>query len=224
MIKLTATDDFPKSPSAPEATEQLRSLGELGVTVNRRITKLQQMYLANTSSAGHVLLAQLRAGVGKAPGSIPSIWEITLADLPGSRLDTTAPVTPEEHASHISLTLYALHQQSRTDPMHTPGAGLGHAISRLAPRESPNRNAVRRRFDAAATATGLAESAYHLRGLIGQLRTARISLDYGQLADDLFWLQHLAGASRVRLRWARQYYHISETRTDSTTSTAKDES
>lgn len=198
-------------------SDQFKPLQALGVEIHKRVGDLQRRYLANTSSAARALLANLRNGVGKSPGSIPAIWEITVGELPGARRDTSTEATHEERAAHAALTLYAFHQQSRTESMHVRGIGLGHAIDRLAPGASDERPAVRRRFDAVATATNFDEAMHHLRGLVGQLRSARIPLDYGQLADDLVWLQKPATADRVRLSWARQYYRTPSNRPTSDT-------
>lgn len=193
--------------TTPAAEHEQRFLRALGHTVDNRISSLQRRYLAN-SSEGRALLAQLRHAVAKAPGSDPAVWEITVGNLPGPTATSDEP-TWAENASHAALTLYATHQQSRTEPMHAPGVGLGTAVRRLG-LASGAEDAVRRRFDAAATATSFAETVHHLRGLVTQLRSHRIGLDYGRLADDLDQLQRPGGPDKVRLRWARQYYRISQ--------------
>lgn len=194
--------------SAPPP-QRPRELQELGVEINRRITRLQTMYLANKESAPRATLAHLRAAATKPPGSVPAVWELTIDGLPGSTAYTRDEATRAERASHTALTLYGAHQQSRTEPMHVKEIGLGHAVRRLGPRGSSTEATVRRRFDAIATATTFEGTAHHLRALVGQLRAAKIPLDYGQLADDLLWLQNPTTSDRVRLRWARQYYAAS---------------
>lgn len=201
-----------------------RALRDLGAVVDQRVRNLQRMYIANTSSPARALLAQLRNAVGSEPGAVPAVWDLTVGALPGPDRPTDDP-TREENAAHAALTLYAYHQQSRTDPMHVRGVGLGTAVRRLA-AATGNEVAVRRRFDAVATATSFAETTHHLRGLVTQLRGARLPLDYGLLADDLVTLQTPDRADRVRLRWAREYYRTTDSAaptTDLTTaSTAKD--
>ena len=192
----------------PEGEAEQRYLRRLGTVVDQRVSTLQRRYLAN-SSDGRALLAQLRHAVTREPGSDPSVWEITVGALPGPAPSTDEP-TPAERAAHTALTLYATHQQSRTEPMHVPGVGLGSAVRRLGIATGAE-EAVRRRFDAAATAMSFSETVHHLRGLVTQLRGARIGLDYGRLADDLDQLQKPDGPDRVRLRWARQYYRTQQT-------------
>lgn len=177
----------------------------VGSYVRRRIGAL----LAQVDSSGtRASLAALRNAVAQEPGSVPAIWGLTVDGVPGAPRDD-AP-TRQERAVHLAMTLFAVHQQSRPQPMHARGVGLGHAIRRLE-RSSPTRgdgdvSPVRRRFDALASATNLSEAAHHLRGIVGQLRSEGIPLDYGALADDLESLQDTSRAAGVRLRWARQYY------------------
>ena len=51
------------------------------------------------------------------------------------------------------------------------------------------------------------EVVHHARGLITQLRSHGIPLDYGMFTEDLVYLQ-TRGADRVRLRWGRDFYRI----------------
>lgn len=176
--------------------------------VDRRIAALLHTIDTPTTRA---TLARLRASVGREPGEVPEIWAVTIDGAPGQP-HGDAP-TAEERAIHIAMTTFALHQQSRSKPMHVPSRGLGQAI-RILDQAGGDRDAatspVRRRFDALATASSLAEAAHHLRGLIGQLRSNGdgVGIDYGSLAADLFDLQFPERAAAVRLRWARQYYRL----------------
>lgn len=215
----TVKDDA--RPAVPHAMPP-RNLRPLGLEVNRRVSALQREYLADTSASARATLAHLRNAANAAPGSVPTIWELTIAGIPGQPSDTTMAPTREERAAHAALTLYASHQQSVRDPMHAPGIGLGHAVERLAPKGDGRRGAVRRRFDAVATASTLEEAAHHLRGLVGQLRSAKIPLDYGQLADDLVGVQQPRTIDAVRLRWARQYYRTTTALAVAPDSTTKD--
>lgn len=177
-------------------------LGEVGQLVSSRVAAL----VATRGTSGTTaLLARLRRAVGKPPGWDPQLWELTLADVPG-RIGSDAP-TAGERAVHTSITLYAVHQQSRSETMHVRGYGLGRSV-RLLASATQAESAVRRRFDAAATATSFDEVVHHLRGLVTQLRAHRVPLDYGHLADDLLQLQDPRTVDAVRLRWGRQYYRI----------------
>ena len=184
------------------AAEYAPKLSEVGRLVHSRVARLAATRATSGTTA---VLARLRRAVGKPPGWDPELWELTLSGVPG-RVVSDAP-TVEERAVHTAITLYAVHQQSRPEPMHVRGHALGNAMRSLASATQAESD-VRRRFDATATATSFDEAVHHLRGLITQLRSHRVPLDYGLLADDLLQLQDPRTADAVRLRWGRQYYRI----------------
>lgn len=170
--------------------------------------------LVNNREESHVRasLAKLRRGVGKKPGSLPDIWEITLGELPEEFLSRTGEPTRAEWAVHTALTLFALHQQGKEPydvPMNVSGKPLGGAVRTLGfKRGEASEEAVKRRFDAAVTADSPAEMAHHLRGLVQLLRSEGIPLDYPQLAEDLFKFQFQESRDGVRLRWGQDYYRM----------------
>lgn len=178
--------------------------------------KVHRLLATQDSSGTKATLAHLRRALAREPGSVPEVWDVTIDGVPGRPWGDEP--TPQERASHLALGLFATHQQSKSQPMHVSGVGLGLAVRRLE-KVTPTRgdggsSPVRRRFDALASSQTLTEAAQHLRGIVGLLRAASIGLDYGALADDLLQLQRPDRAVAVRLRWARQYY-----RTDGSTST-----
>ena len=191
----------------PEARRQERRLTKnAGRLVDRRIggpRGLQARYLDNESRARGELAA-LRKGASRSPGELPEIWELTRVEVPDGAGD--AP-TWEEIAVHTAMTLYAVHQQSRTEPMFRPGAGLGSAAHDLVGRDEENPSA-RARFNALVTSTTVAELRHHLRGFVSLLRARGIALDHAMLADDVLRFQQPGGARSVRLAWARQYYSL----------------
>ena len=182
-----------------------RRLERIGRLVDERIrgpqVRLQSRYINNDSS-GRADMAALRASVAKVPGQSPDIWYLT--SVPGTDGAGDEP-TPEEWAVHTAMTLYALHQQSRTEPMCVSGRGLGRAARDLIGSSDNENPSVRARFNALVTSTTPSELRYHLRSLVTQLRSKSITLDYAMLADDLVTFQRPGGAKKVRLRWSRQY-------------------
>lgn len=193
------------NPLSPETASEVKQADTVRRYVDRRIGALLARPDAPSTRA---TLARLRAAVAREPGSVPEIWAVTIDGVPGRpRGDDPSP---QERAVHGAMTLFAVHQQSRPQPMHLRGVGLGQAIRRLE-TTSPTRgdgdvSPVRRRFDALASASSATEAVHHLRGIVGQLRSEGIPLDYGALAEDLEALQAPGRAAAVRLRWARQYY------------------
>ena len=192
----------------PEARRQERHLTKnAGRLVDRRIggpRGLQTRLDDNKSRRARGELAALRRGVSRSPGELPEIWELTRVEVPDGAGD--AP-TWEEIAVHTAMTLYAVHQQSRTEPMFRPGIGLGSAAHDLVGRDEENPSA-RARFNALVTSTTVAELRHHLRGFVSLLRARGIALDHAMLADDVLRFQQPGGAKKVRLAWARQYYSL----------------
>jgi CRISPR system Cascade subunit CasB len=183
----------------------------IATIVGSRIGKLQRGYLANRSDAV-AALARLRRGVGKPAGSVLDIVEYTHAEefLHGwdDRDDGSGDdISPSyaENAAHVTVTLYAVHQQSQRNAMHVPGRRFGTSVRRIAPDPRPD-GPVARRFAALGTADTFAELSHHLRGLVQLMRAERIPLDYGQLARDLWLWQMPDRAPRVRLRWGRDFH------------------
>jgi CRISPR system Cascade subunit CasB len=195
-----------------------RPRAPLAELVGERVAAVQAQFLTGTS-AGVSQLAALRRAATSPVGSDPQTWELTVAGVsPWARGDDA---TDDERAVHAALTLYALHQQSRSQPMHRRGPGLGAAIRALG-EATQARSAVRRRFEALGTAATFPELLHHARGLVGQLRSAGIALDYARLALDLRDWQDAARSASVRLRWGRDYHRVPhpDTRPDSTQETA----
>jgi CRISPR system Cascade subunit CasB len=157
-------------------------------------------------------LAKLRRAVTSAPGSDPDVWAETIGALP-ERLSQGAHAengpTDCERAAHEAITLYALHQQSRTTAVHRQDISLGSAAHRLA-RATGRDDAIRTRFQAVATAGSAAALLHHLRAFITLLRSESIPLDYGQLAVDLRQLHEGTRADQVRLRWGRDFHRATK--------------
>lgn len=189
----------------PAARPPKRRLGPLGASLDRRLGRLQAEYLRGLPAA-RADLARLRRGVGKPAGSVPELWELTLAAVPQDLIWDRDEPSRAEHAAHAALTLYALHQQSMSVPAHIPGVGFGQAVGHLGGGAGPSQAAVARRFMAAATAESADGLLTHVRGLISQLRTAKRGMDYARFADDIMAILTPGRGTAVRLTWGRGFY------------------
>ena len=207
------TSDISTSAQAggapPDGARRSRPLGEAGRLVDWRIggpRGLQGRYCSKNrkEALARAQVAALRKGASRSPGELPEIWELTRVEVPDGAGD--AP-TWEAIAVHTAMTLYAVHQQSRTEPMFRPSVGLGSAAHDLVGRDEENPSA-RARFNALVTSTTVAELRHHLRGFVSLLRARGIALDHAMLADDIVGFQRPGGAKKVRLNWARQYYSL----------------
>jgi CRISPR system Cascade subunit CasB len=205
---MSTTNGETATPTAAATREGTWArLGWVGEIVDRRISSLQELAVRDQSS-GVAALARLRRAVGTQPGTVQDVLEYTLA--PGlAPLDAGDEPTMAETAAHISMTLYAVHQQSQRERMYRRGYGLGRSVRLLngpevdGERPSP----VRRRFNALATADSLDELVHHTRGMVQLLRGKSIPLDYALLADQLTrWQNAPDGPSRVRRIWGREFF------------------
>lgn len=182
--------------------------------------QLSRLLAMPESSATRASLANLRRGVGKVPGSMPSIWTFTLEGLGEKHPDWLSRdglATPEEWAIHQAMTYFALHQQGKTwkkdkdgfysGAMHQQGKEyrLGRSIAKLI-KSDDDFVRVKRRFDALVTANSINELAHHMRGMVTLLAGEKIPLDYGHLAADLYAYQISWRRDRVRLIWGQDFY------------------
>lgn len=195
----TATSkEHSRTANTPPVWESLRNY------VSAKVNRLQSGYLRQVPTA-KADLAALRGTDPVRDDRILMAWESVFDDAPAELIGSGDTPTKPERVIVAGLHLYAVHQQSRTIPMHVQGAGLGTAIRKLAnPSDAESREKpVMRRYHALSTATEFPEMMHHLRGLISQMRASNISLDYAQLSSDLYSLMDERTRTRVRLAWAR---------------------
>jgi CRISPR system Cascade subunit CasB len=175
--------------------------------------KIIRMIESKAQSEVRATLAMLRRGIGKAPGSMPELWNVTFGGLPETLLSKNDEPTKGEWAVHTALTLYALHQQGK-DPgrqcMQKEGENLGVAARRLVDREKSNEEAVIRRFQSVALSDNFERLSWHLRGLVQLLKSKDIPLDYPALTEDLYWFHLNDRRDRIRLKWGQDFYRSTE--------------
>ncbi|MFF2396320.1 type I-E CRISPR-associated protein Cse2/CasB [Nocardia sp. NPDC058114] len=205
--------------------------GPLEEYVHQGISRRQAAYLRRESSA-LADMAKLRRGIGAPPGRLPELWALTLDGLPVSPWEsagrgpssTEAEPTAWELAAYDAMTVHALHQQSRVQPMHRRDfTSLGRAVRRLGTSAGAE-DAVRSRFHVIGTAQDHDARLTYLRGLIGQLRAFQIPLDYARLAVDLYKLETGRYADQVLLSWGRDYHrNLAPTTHSATPETGEDQ-
>ncbi|WCC79817.1 type I-E CRISPR-associated protein Cse2/CasB [Cutibacterium equinum] len=183
------------------------------------INRLQHGYLAAPRDPWAVRsLASLRRADATRPGADPGLWDVILGHLPDYLLGQgTAPATPAERAVHAAVVLYAVHQQSRSEPMHVRGIGLGQAVRTLSMRRSSSTEwdpGTISRFQHMCRAQQWAIRVGNLRGLVTLMRSEAVPLDYGHLAADLWRLQ-VSSPDQVLLEWGRQLHRIPANQTTS---------
>lgn len=199
-----------EADSAEAVKKFQRPLREVGKLVDQRIKPLQSGYLAGTSTA-QANMAELRRSVALSPGENPRIWQLTEYPVhPG----TSDNPTREEWAVHLAMTLYAIHQQSRSQPAYQRGDNFSQAVNRLA-KATDREDTIWMRFTAILTSPSIHGIREHMQSIIGQLHSnsSFISVDYAALADDLNALQNPRLANSIRLKWERDYYRAIPTTT-----------
>ena len=152
-------------------------------------------------------MAELRRGIGKAPGEIPQLWGYYLESMPEEFYGDTEP-SRAEWAVYAALTLFSLHQQGKDpqiNPMQKEGRSFGSALSCLV-QEAGDRERIARRFNTIATASSVEELFHYMRSAIQMLREENIGLDYAKLAGDIYCFQFPQMISNVRLRWGQDFY------------------
>lgn len=169
--------------------------------VKRRIEYLSGIADQGT---GKGMLANLRRGIGKEPGELPELWGMIFEKMPDEIIDAAGA----EWAVYTALTLYALHQQGKTENVHADGISFGTAARALVQNED-DRDRILKRLNLVATAPAPKDLAYHLRGIIQLLKGTEARLDYARLAKELYQFRDPEKANRIRLSWARDFYRQS---------------
>jgi CRISPR system Cascade subunit CasB len=162
--------------------------------------------LANGSQYSKAMLAKLRHCVGKEPESCPDVWDVLLDGLEEGLLSSNGVLTFAEEAIFTALTLYAVHQQGKSEQMDRGTDSFGAAIRKLIVPDGSNEASLKRRFDAIITAKDAPELAYYARGMVQMLRSEDIPLEYGKFAEDLYGFHFPETKNRIRLRWGEDFY------------------
>lgn len=187
-------------------------------TATAKVRSLQERVLADNATAV-ATLARLRRCDPAEVGTDPSVWQVTLGDLPDTLVmfngNRTENPTPAEEALHATLVLYALHQQSKDEGVHRRGTSFGQAVGKLARQRAVDEEldaATVARLHQAALASTFEGHVHHLRGLIQIMRVEQptVGFDYGLFAFDLWQLANpYSDSRRVVARWGRDLHHRS---------------
>ncbi|WP_326696273.1 type I-E CRISPR-associated protein Cse2/CasB [Streptomyces sp. NBC_01754] len=148
-------------------------------------------------------LAALRLGLTVAAGQAPQMWPFYRTRVDDA-LASRGQVPDRLVAEHMSLALFASHQQGQSRLMHRRGVRLGTATRALHDRFS--QEGVNSRMAAAAQARSMNAVFYHLRGLVSQLAVAGQPLDYTRLLADLRSWPFPESRARAVRTWGSDYH------------------
>jgi CRISPR system Cascade subunit CasB len=197
MSENTTTD----APSAPVTLQH--AVGSSAATLQAQILGARGV---SQQTAARGRLAILRRSAGSTAMQHPLTMQEVLDSLDPSLapqdLGTQDTPSPSESAAFDAMTLFALHMQSATSPVHVRGRSFGTAMGML--RHRSDSGSLKPRFDALLASRDERSRLAHARSLITLLRGAGIGFDYGTFARDL---RTLSGRYRsgVLLRWARDF-------------------
>lgn len=186
------------------AEEKTSKREQIGKYVYKQI-----MILTNNikDSGNKATLARMRRGVGKTPGEVPELWGIILDEIPQELLSNNGKPTKAIWAIYISLTMFALHQQSNNESVHQNNISLGNAMFKLLNEPTDKeRERVMRRFKPLIKANDIYAFSKNLQYLIRLIQSKNIKLDYVMLAKDIYDFQFSEGKKRVQLRWGQDFY------------------
>lgn len=144
---------------------------------------------------GRGVLAALRRGLGKPPGTAPEMFQYVVRFAPSERR--------RADWYYVVAALFALH------PLPGGNRDLGGCLAQLATRERERQgrdavSSVDRRFTALLN-SHTDDLPDHLRRAVGLLKSAEIPVDWGQMLDDV---QLWSAPSRwVQRRWAESYWN-----------------
>lgn len=147
-------------------------------------------------------LAALRRGLGKEPGTAPEMFPYLVPFL-------SHRMQPRDEASYyLVAALFAWHQKDwPSDDSYS--SNLGTSLARLRREQAMERGAeapeqgdsTERRFVAMLSSTR-EDLPYHLRQMVGLLRTKEVPVNWLQLLYDVrFW-----DDKRVQKRWASAFW------------------
>lgn len=179
---------------------------QVQMVVDNMIAVLEQSL---GTSAGRANLANLRNSIGKPLSQSVEVWPLVYSFMPDHFLGDGTKITFQERAVFTSLGLYALHQQGKSQTValrEENRRSIGQSFKQM--RTEEENKAVDRRFNALITSQTYEELVHYLRQMIGLLKAkTETQIDYGRLAQDLYWFQRGYG-EKLRLSWARDYYRI----------------
>lgn len=208
------------SPSETDSTPSLSSRFLPRTFVTPKVQSLQTRYLEGDAAA-RAVLAQLRAATAGDPAAAWGISEYLLPEREYApsmlRSGTTQTESADfaETAIHMAMTSYATMQQAKGEPMHVSKRSLGTAARLLGSNsdEPMDRGKVWERLSRLAQAQTVPGLRWQLRSFISLLKRRGIGLDFGKLADDLYFWQLPSSRITTQRAWSRAFFNSVQTET-----------
>lgn len=207
--------DSTTQSSAEQGTTGPSLMTSVGATCQR----LQSNYLSGAgsqkSSAARATLARLRRNGTRPLLQDPLLLEevLTVLDPPLSERELGRGDKPSrsEEACAVAMSLFAVHMQSATKPVHESSTSFAMACGHLYALELSD--SIKPRVDSMLLATNKASRITHIRSFVTLMRAKSIAFDYGRLAADLRSLADPTKRPGVQLRWGRDFVRGSRSTT-----------
>jgi CRISPR system CASCADE complex protein casB len=176
---------------------------------NVTVKILNELYAMQEYSTGKAILSRLRNSIGRDYVDMADVMPFVFENLPTDFLGNSRKMTDEEVVILTCLQLYAISQQGENECAFKSGEGysnIGTDLKGL--RTGDDSTAVDRRFNAMITSAEFDELIVHLRHMIRLLKSKQknAKVDYGRLAEDLYWIRKNKNKDSIILNWAREYY------------------
>lgn len=194
-----------------QPTTEVAERDTLFTSVGATATRLQAQILGEKGERAQAqargVLAELRRRAGQPIDQDPLSLEKTLLVLSPALNENSIGrgdvPSPSEAAAFHALTLFALHMQSSTRPMHVRGISFATACGRLYAQSDSG--SLKPRFDALLLARSSRARLAHTRSMVTLLRGVGLGFDYAQFANDLRTLDSADKRSGILLRWGRDF-------------------
>lgn len=214
------SDETPISKE-PKNSDALRNA--VSLTCHRLQDNFFMPYDSPQSHLARAQLAELRKSsslnIMDNPLALGKVLFIMRGDFVEKLAGKTDAPSPSEQAAFAALTLFGLHMQSVTKPMHTAEISFARACGRL--YATGTSDSIKSRVDAMLLARDEKSRLLQIRSLVSLLRSKELPCDYGKLASDLRALMNPKRRPGVQLRWGRDFANGSF-QTESTSKTTTD--
>ena len=191
-----------KRPTDSDALRKAVSL-----TCHRLQDHFFMPYDSPQSHLARAQLAELRKSsslnIMDNPLALGKVLFIMRGDFVEKLAGKTDEPSPSEQAAFAALTLFGLHMQSATKPMHTAEISFARACGKL--YATGTSESIKSRVDAMLLARDEKSRLLQIRSLVSLLRSKELPCDYGKLASDLRALMNPKRRPGVQLRWGRDF-------------------
>lgn len=159
-------------------------------------------------------LAVLRHGLGEAAGSYPAAWQAAFDGCPESLLGSGETPSAPESAIYAVLTIFSMHAQGSSMPVHTNKISFGNAMRLLTLKSSDGsigNASMPASMAALITADSISEMEHYLRQCVARLRAQGLGINYAKLTNQVLRFHDEGRRDGVRLEWSREFSRLPET-------------